>query len=383
MTKPCLWAEAPTSVDFLADVLDHLAHPVFVKDRAFRWVLLNRALCEMVGFSREAMLGKTDYDFFPRAEADHFRRMDAEVFATGVPNTVEETITDATGQRHVLATTKLPLFGASGEVTHLIGTIHDMTRLKEAEDALRIANEELERRVEERTRALADAQEQLVRKERLAVLGRLAGGLAHQIRNPLGAITNAAYVLDCVTKHEGESDLTRAIAIVHEEAWRANRIITDLLDYARVRPPSVHPIDLPALVDETLSALKIPHGVVVERDLPELPLARVDADQVTGALANLIRNAVEAMPSGGTLTLRARRDGGELVLSVIDTGVGIAPAIRAKLFEPLVTTKASGLGLGLTTARTLVENQRGTIRVQSEVGRGTTVEVRLPVCDPG
>ena len=169
---------------FSAAVVDAVAHPIFVKDRDFKFVVLNQALCAMVGYARDAMLGRTDYDFFPRPEADHFRSMDERVFATGETVVSEETITDASGQRHVLATTKVALRAPGGEVTHLVGIIDDITRRKDAEEALRLVNEDLERRVRERTAALEEIQGELVRRERLAVLGQLAGGLAHQYPEP-------------------------------------------------------------------------------------------------------------------------------------------------------------------------------------------------------
>ena len=200
---PGLWHGATLSLEFLATIVDHVAHPIFVKDRSFRWVLLNRSACELVGYRREDMLGKSDYDFFPREEADFFRQKDIELFATNSEVVIdEEPITDASGRRHVLTTTKVPLRNQHGEVTHLVGIIHDITRLKQAEAALRGANLDYERRLEQRSRELIAAQDELVRKERLAVLGQLAGSVAHQIRNPLAAIKNAASVLKRSTGEE-------------------------------------------------------------------------------------------------------------------------------------------------------------------------------------
>lgn len=373
----CIWPAANVGVDFVAAVIDLIAFPVFVKDREFRWVLLNNALCEMVGYPREQMLGKTDYDFFSKEEADFFRQKDVEMFASGAPVVIdEETITDAKGRRHVLATTKVPMRDASGEPTHLVGIIHDITRMKEMEEALRRANEDLEQRVEARTAELRMAQEALVRRERLAVLGRLAGGLAHEIRNPLGAITNAAYVLDKLLRGHPNDDVNRALEIVRDEAWRANRIITDLVEYARVRPASPVPTTASAMFSDVLAEVRVPEHVQLARESVDVPLY-VDVSQTRSILGNLLRNAIEAMPEGGTLTLGARREGGLSVLSVGDTGGGIAESLRDRLFEPLMTTKPAGLGLGLTTAKSLAENQGGTIAVSSD-RRGTRIEVRLP-----
>jgi PAS domain S-box-containing protein len=365
--------------EFLAEIIDRVAHPIFVKDHAFRFVVLNQAFCDMVGFPPEALLGKSDYDFFPKSEADFFRQKDVEMFSTGAQVTIEEEpITDARGRRHTLATTKVPLRGAAGDVTHLVGIIHDITRLKAAEDALRHVNEELERRVLERTRALEAAQEELVRKERLAVLGQLAAGLAHQIRNPLGSITNAAYVLKRGLGDEGHADLGRAVAIILEEAWRANRLISDLLDYARVRPPIPLAVSAEALLHRVVDAQAMPASIQVAIDAPAEPMVAIDLEQVEGALDNLVRNAIEAMPGGGALRLSARPVGGRMRLEVTDTGGGVPAEIKARLFEPLVTSKPLGRGLGLTTARALIENQGGSIACE-DGPQGARFAVELPL----
>lgn len=374
-------AYEPLSAELLAVAIEHVGNPVFIKDRAFRYVFVNNALCALVGRAPEAMLGKTDYDCFRKEEADFFRLKDTEMFATGSRVTIdEEPITGAGGERHVLATTKVPLRDAAGTVTHLVGILHDITRLKAAEDVLRLSNEELEQRVRDRTAALEAAQGKLVRRERLAVLGQLAGGLAHQIRNPLGAITNAAYVLQhSVGAKEG--DAARAVAIILAEAWDANRIITDLIDYARVRPPVRRPVSLRAIVERALVTQTTPTNVRVSMDVSESPLVSVDPDQVRDAVENLLRNAFEAMPTGGDLRISARAARGELALSIADNGEGIPCDVQEHLFEPLVTTKPLGLGLGLTTTRALVENQGGSITFESALGRGTRFEVKLPIAE--
>jgi PAS domain S-box-containing protein len=365
------------SFEFLAAIVDHLAHPIFVKDRDFRFVLLNRAAAELSGYPREEMLGKTDYDFFPRAEADFFRLKDQEMFSTESQVVIdEEPITDSAGKRHVLATTKVPLRNAQGEVTHIVGIIHDITRLKAAEAALKSANQDYEQRLEQRSAELMTAQDELVRKERLAVLGQLAGSVAHQIRNPLAAIKNAASVLK---RSAGEGmTFAQMLSTIDDEVRHANQIVTDLLDYARVRPPTKRPIDVGYLIQIALDGQQIPLNVRVAVDVPELPPALVDTDQVQMALANLVRNAVESMPDGGRLSLSAGLDDRDVVIEIEDDGDGVRAEVQKRLFEPLVTTKPRGLGLGLTTARTLLENQGGSIAYCERSGPGARFRVRLP-----
>ena len=367
------------SREFLAEIIERVAHPIFVKDRDFRLVLFNQAFCEMVGYTAASLLGKTDYDFFPPAEADFFRAKDVELFTTCTAVTIaSEPITDAAGHLHTLATTKVPVRAASGEITHLVGIIHDLTRLKAAEDELIRVNAELERRVLERTSELVAAQEELVRKERLAALGQLAGGLAHQIRNPLGSIANAAYVLKRALGEDAAPTAASAVAIILEETWRANRLISDLLDYARVRVANPQPVSLRELLESVIVAHDVPHRIRVSVHAPEKPLVAVDDEQLRAALNHLMRNAIDAMPVGGTLRFDARPEGEKMRLTVSDTGGGIAPEVRGKLFEPLITSKPLGRGLGLTMARALVENQRGTI-VSEPVATGACFVIVLPL----
>lgn len=365
------------SAEFLETVLEHVAHPVFVKDPEFRFVFVNQALCDMVGHTREELLGKTDYEFFPRDEADFFRAKDRAVFEGRVEVHIEqEDITDAAGTRHVLATTKVPMLNRVGEAAYLVGIIHDITQLKIAEDALRAYSQDLEERVAERTAKLAAAQDELVRKERLAILGTLAGGVAHQIRNPLGTIRNATHVLRMALRDHLSPDAEGALRIITAETERANQCVTDLLDYARVRPPVRRPVAVGYLIEQALGGQPPAEKLTVLRNIADLAVM-VDPDQVQGALYNLVRNAIEAMPAGGTLTLEAVADDHEVAVRVQDTGPGVAAEVRAKLFEPLVTTKPLGLGLGLSTARGLVETQGGTLRLLPSQ-EGARFEVRLP-----
>jgi len=372
----------------LSQVIDHLDHPVFVKDRAFRFVLVNAACCVFLGFSREQLIGKTDYDFFPKTEANFFRAKDEEMFRRGQKIVIdEERITVSDGSARVLATTKVPLFDAAGNITHLVGIISDITHIKRVEEELRRANEGLEHRVQARTRELELAQDDLMRKERLAVLGKLAGGVAHQIRNPLGVIKNAAYVIDRVLREGGLPDATvadarTAVTIVHDEVDRANRTITGLLEYARTRAPMRAPENAEQILRASLARIDLGE-VTVTWEVEELPEVLIDRDQVADAFEIVLRNAVEAMARRGTLTLRMQLSGRYCAILICDTGPGVDPSARDKLFEPLVTTKASGIGLGLVTAKTLVEGQGGTIWMVDDGTPGATFELRFPLAPQG
>ncbi len=366
-------------VELLSAIVENVAQPVFVKDRDSRFVLLNRAFCEFVGHTRDALLGHSDADFFPAEEAELFRRVDVRVFDDGAPQIVEEEAVTARGVLRYVRTIKSPICDEHGHVTHLVGVLVDMSQVRAAELRLRSANEELERAVEERTRALRDVQQALLRKERLTVLGQLAGGLAHQIRNPLAAMQTATAVLRRRLGEHADEDVVSALNVIREEVWEANRIITDLIDYARVKPPSRADVSVEKLLAAALEATTPPPRVVLQWDLAPDLVVRVDERQTRDALGNVVRNAFEAMPQGGTLTISAHEEGGVALIALEDTGPGLTRAGIQQLFEPLVTSKPLGLGLGLSTARALVENQGGTIRCATTRGVGARFEVRLPV----
>jgi PAS domain S-box-containing protein len=363
--------------------------PIFVKDSAFRFVLVNQAFCELVRYSREEVLGKTDFDLFDRGESEFFRAKDLEVFQTRKPISIdEEFITVADSGRRVLSTKKVPLFCPRGSVAYLVGIIHDITRLKQAEEGLRVANEELEKRVHARTMDLEKLHEELIRKERLAVLGQLAGGVAHQIRNPLASMANATSLLRAALTQGNEAHARQATEVIEEEVWRANRTITDLLDYARVRPAVRRAALLSTVVDEALQSEPPPPcaggvgGVRVVREQTSVPCVAIDKEHLRGALVNLIRNAYDAMPHGGTLTIALDAHDGGCTIRVSDTGKGLAPEVRERLFEPLVTTKPMGLGLGLTTARALVRHLGGTLSWVDDGKPGATFVITLPLTPP-
>ena len=160
-----------------------------------------------------------------------------------------------------------------------------------------------------------------------------------------------------------------AMAVILEEAWHANRLISDLLDYGRVQPPRLRAVSARQLLTRVAAAHTVEPLVKVEIEAPESPRMLIDEDQVTDAIDNLFRNALDAMPGGGTLRLAATPAGAKMRLTICDTGAGVPPEIKARLFEPLVTSKPLGRGLGLTTARALIENQGGTITSEdAEVG---------------
>ena len=272
------------------------------------------------------------------------------------------------GTRYLAHVVTTPLLDAGGEVRGYSKVTHDITQRHLAQVAL-----------EEKTRALEEAQETLIRKERLAVVGELAGGVSHELRNPLGVIANSVYYLRMVVPESPKVE--KHLGILEREVRTATAIVTELLDFSRTRPPTPTLVDLNALVVEQLERITVPGAVTVRRDLaPDLPGVAVDPAQVGLVLGNLISNAVQAMPDGGTLTVASAHSNGSAALAVVDTGTGIAADVLTRIFEPLFTTKNRGIGLGLSIARNLTEANGGTIAVESGPGQGTrfTLRFRIP-----
>jgi len=251
------------------------------------------------------------------------------------------------------------------------------------------SHRELEGRVAARTSELQTAlgelretQESLVRKEKLAMLGLLAGGVGHELRNPLGVMTNAVYYLGAVLKH-APAEVTEYLGILRTQINLAEKIVGDLLDFARIKPPQFEVVSVQQVVDEQLTRAGALDGVTVKRDFPsDLPRIRVDRVQIGQVVLNLITNALQAMNGNAALTFRARRTADRFVqLDVIDTGTGITSEQMQRLFEPLFTTKARGIGLGLAVSRSLIHANGGTISAASTPGEGTTMSLSLPIAN--
>jgi PAS domain S-box-containing protein len=361
-------------------ILDNIPDLAWLKDEEGRYLLLNHRCAEALKRKNASeLVGLTDFDLWPREIAERYRAGDEEVIRTGAHLRIEEPFVDAHGTQYWIETIKTRIVDDSGQLIGTTGIARDITERREADQRMRTTKDELERRVDERTAELAEAQENLVRQERLAILGQLAGGVAHQIRNPLAAIMNASYVLRRHLPEEQHPNVGDAIRIIHDEVRHANIIITGLLDYARVRTPDRQPTSMVDLLERILVADWIPPSVRTKRRVPpdDPVMADVDADQLQGAISNLVRNAIEAMPDGGELEVALEIVGEELVITVTDTGHGISRQVQAHLFEPLHSTKPLGIGLGLVTARRFIEAHGG--RISSlDAQRGARFEIRLP-----
>ncbi|MBE7444833.1 MAG: HAMP domain-containing protein [Planctomycetia bacterium] len=249
-----------------------------------------------------------------------------------------------------------------------------MAQLREHIHDLCHANQELKK-----------AQERLIRSEKLAVVGKLASGVGHELRNPLGAIRNALFVIKKKTSDTGvlkdNQKLHQLIEIVERETERSIKIVNDLLGFSRTSKPAVSPTHINSIIESSLSRLKIPEKIkTVVQGEESLPLVLVDQSQIEQVFINLIQNACDAMPLGGLLTIRTcKEDPLFLTIAFTDTGCGIPDNIKNFIFDPLFTTKSRGLGLGLAVSSSIILRHGGCIDLKSKEGAGSTFIVKLPI----
>jgi len=230
---------------------------------------------------------------------------------------------------------------------------------------------------EEKNRAIMEKMKQT---ERLSALGEFSAGIAHEIRNPLTSIKTFTQLLP--TEYEDPNFRKEFVDSVTREVNRINRIVNDLLDYSRPRADNRQTTDITKLVDESISSLRPifdEHHITVKKNYNLKPLTHIDPEQVRQVLVNLVINAVEAMPSGGTITCTIRENKGEAEIEIADTGKGIPEDTVKQIFTPFFTTKEGGTGLGLSIVQRIVNEQGGRIEVASSRDQGTQFKLFLPV----
>ncbi len=252
--------------------------------------------------------------------------------------------------------------------------------LKATKSLLIRQGQELEEKVQQRTQQLLAAQEELVRKEKLALLGQVADTVGHELRNPLGVMNNAVYFLQAVLA-DADDSVKEYLGIIKDEIAEAERIVSDLLDAVRTKPPQPDTVALAGLLQQALRKCNVPPAISVRLDIAAtIPAVRVDPLQMHQVFWNLITNSVEAMPQGGMLEIRASEDPltKYVTVSIKDSGSGIAPQHLGRLFQPLFTTKARRVGLGLVVVKNLTQANGGRVGVESTPGQGSTFSVTLP-----
>lgn len=282
---------------------------------------------------------------------------------------------------------------------HELQVVQDITRRRRLEDDLQTANLELEAKVEERTRELRDKQTQLVQSEKMAALGNLVAGIAHEINTPLGALKSNidlfARSVRRLQEHcggdssdsEAFTELVERMAklnVINETATeRIVNIVTSLRRFARLDMAEMDRVDLHEGLDSTLTLIhhELKDCIEIIRDYGSIPKVDCYPNQLNQVFMNLLVNAAHAIEGKGKITVKTYSKENQVVVEIIDTGRGIPKENIGRIFDPGFTTKGSGVGtgLGLSIVHQIIESHRGTIEVESEVGKGTTFRIRLPL----
>ncbi len=403
--------------NLLRSLIDNLPDYIYIKDAESHYVLDNIAHRRFLGASTmEEIIGRTTADFYPPDLAQRYLKDDQDITASGQPllNRIEP-VMDRRGNTRWHSTTKVPLRDPEGRVTGLVCIGRDITEQKESEERLRQANFELARSREELLKVLADlrrshdelksAQMQLIQAEKLQSLGRLAAGVAHEVKNPLAILRMGLdYFLQ---NHSKDPDAAAVLRDMTEAIQRADTIIRGMLDFSLPHDLKMAEEDLNVVVEQSLNMVRhelANSPVKLRREFASgLPTVRIDGQKIIQVLVNVLTNAIQAMAEGGTLTVRTYlktltedetvRDAGSrkaerlrtgetvAVIEVDDTGPGIPEEKLARIFDPFFTTKPAGhgTGLGLTVTKKIVEIHGGTIRIKNRPEGGVQVTILLKV----
>ncbi len=263
-----------------------------------------------------------------------------------------------------------------GKTTHMIGGVYDITERETDKEKLEQYSKHLEELVEERTK-------QLKNSERMATIGQVAGMVGHDLRNPLQSIIGEVYLakteLKSIPDSEHKTCLQESIQAIAEQIGYMDKIVSDLQTF--VKPVEAHKqtVNLKQLIVGLLAQINIPKNIQTIMQADGALTVDADPQLLKRVLINLVTNAVQAMPQGGELTIKAQTNNqGQIQISVKDTGVGIPDEVKSKLFTPLFTTKAKGQGFGLAVCKRVVEAQNGNISFSSQVGRGSKFIIELP-----
>ncbi len=275
-----------------------------------------------------------------------------------------------------------PIYDTTGNYLGLRSSVRDITGRKQAEEALAEYKDHLEAMVAERTRELRASQEKLVHAERLAVMGKFASGIAHEIRNPLGVIDSSVYYLKLLLQ-DADEETRQQFDRIKLNVTKCTTIIQNLQNLTKMKGPQKVRLDIAAVIADGLAASHVPPSVKVVQQVAAGEFwVDADREQLVMVFRNIVTNAVQAMQNAGTLGVtHGKTEDGGIEVAFEDSGPGIAPENLEKLFQPFFSTKEKGFGVGLPICQMIIEKHGGTLKAQSEAGQGAAFIVRLPIAE--
>jgi PAS domain S-box-containing protein len=367
------------SLRLLESVIEHAPTRVFWKDRDSRYLGCNSLFARDAGYEHpHQVVGKTDFEMAWKDQAERYRADDREVISVGMKLGYEEPQTTLAGRSLWLRTSKVPLHGQAGEIVGVLGVYEDITERKRTEQAL------------------SESEARLRQTQKLEAIGQLAGGVAHDFNNILAGMMMQLGLLQMDERLDKTTQTS--LRELEAQARRAARLTSQLLMFGRRSVLRAEPLELNRVVAELLKMLNrvIGEQVTLQFDPGDsLPLVEADSGMLDQVVMNLVVNARDAMPKGGTITLAtsvvefteadcqahsARRPGQFLCLTVSDTGCGMDSSTLSRAFEPFFTTKevGRGTGLGLATVDGIAAQHHGWVEVESAPGQGSSFRVLLP-----
>lgn len=360
------------------ELANSLPDIVFETDADGKLTFINDSALKLSGYSHEDFeKGLNIFQFVVPEERERAIETMRRLLARGSYTPSEYTFMRKDGSNFpslIIATRRI----SRNTLTGLRGLVIDITEHKQMQNQLFEYSQKLEKLVEKRTEQLRQTQDKLVISERLAAIGELAGMVGHDLRNPLTGIKNAAYYLkiNCATCAENKTK--HMLEIIDKSVNHSDRIINDLMEYSREIRLDVQEISPRTLLNDSLQMLRVPSTIKILNNLTDEPKIKVDYDKIIRVFINLMKNAIDAMPNGGTLEIKTNSTKNKTKIAFIDSGTGIAEEILPKIFSPLFTTKAQGMGFGLSICKRYAEAHQGKITVKSNEGKGTTFTLILP-----
>jgi PAS domain S-box-containing protein len=368
--------QAEETLAYQADLLSKVHEALVGIDANYIITYWNKAAEEIFGWTKEEALGKKIEELLQtKIEGSTRAEGLTKLLATGHYEGEVQYLRKE-GKYFFVDVNAVTIKGANGKLQGIMTVARDITERKQMEAKLEAYSKHLEDLVEDRTKKLRDA-------ERLAAIGQTAGMVGHDIRNPLQAIAGDLYLLDCdiasLPKDSTKKSLQESVKSIQDNLMYIAKIIEDLQDFSRVIQPCIEKISFEKVIAEVMLIVPIADNLQVIIDIEKGFLEFTsDYSMLKRVLSNLVHNAVQAMPKGGKLIISAHQKNRHVIFSVEDTGVGIPEETKPKLFQPMVTTKSKGQGLGLAVVQRLVEALNGKISFESQEGKGTTFTVRLP-----